>query len=62
MFFVLQLCDARIRGKYGGVISSEEEALSVHTGQMVANEITFEAIDSEGWEVAFDKEPTKVLS
>ena len=28
---------------------------------MVANEITFEAIDSEGCEVIFDKEPTKVL-
>ena len=28
---------------------------------MVSNEITFEAIDSEGWEVTFDKEPTKVL-
>ena len=60
LYILLQLCDTRIKEGYSA-ISSGKEALSVHTDQMIANEIIFETIHPEGWEVTFDKEPTKVL-
>lgn len=43
-------------------MSSKEEARSVVTACIVANEVLLSATNPVGWSITFDKQPTKVAT
>lgn len=43
-------------------ISYREEAKSNQFALMKADEVTLSVIDSDGWDVRFDRTPTKVIA
>ena len=57
----MQHCNKKILKDYRNISFIEGEARSDRLVKMTANEVTLSVIaKSEGWNVTFDKEPTKV--
>lgn len=55
----MQHCQATIKSEYEG-LSTKEEGKWVVKAKMIADEIVLTANSPEGWNIIFDKNPTKV--
>ena len=55
------MCDDRIAKRYKG-IDEEGEGRSEFNTRISSNEVIIRMTGEEGWNIRFDKEPTKVNS
>lgn len=53
---MLQQCDCRI-----AMYKTLKEVPSTQLVQMTADEVTLSVCNSKGWDIAFDRDPTKVI-
>lgn len=56
---IMQHCQTTIKSEYES-LSTKEEGKWVVKAKMIADEIVLTANSPEGWNIIFDKNPTKV--